>query len=107
MIFSVFPLFDRIVPPESDVLVIDEFSMITWQMLYHALNKSGAHNFVGDPEQIKPIRGGEVASMIIKTMPPGAVKTLETVYRTKSVVTVIEKWTESGQWQRLQLWMLL
>ena len=77
---------------DTDVLVIDEASMITWQMLYHTLSKVKGHViFVGDPEQIAPVEGESIFPVIINSMPPDAVKKLDIVYRTKSVITEIKQ----------------
>lgn len=68
---------------EADIVVIDESSMLTWQLLYHALTKIKGHIiFVGDPEQTSPVYGAGIFREMIEVMPTGAVKKLETVYRT-------------------------
>ncbi|MEM3335870.1 MAG: ATP-dependent RecD-like DNA helicase [Thermoplasmata archaeon] len=68
---------------EADIVVIDESSMLTWQLLYHALTKIKGHIiFVGDPEQTSPVHGAGIFKEMIEVMPEGSVKKLETVYRT-------------------------
>ena len=67
----------------ADIVVIDESSMLTWQLLYHALTKiKGNIIFVGDPEQTSPVQGAGILKEMIAIMPEGSVKKLETVYRT-------------------------
>lgn len=67
----------------AHVVVVDEASMLTWQLLYHILTKIEGHViFVGDPEQTSPVQGSAVFKEVIENMPPGSVKKLETVYRT-------------------------
>ncbi len=80
---------DRI---DADVVVIDEASMLTWQILYHALTKIDGHIiFVGDPEQTSPVQGSAVFQELINAMPEGSVKKLDVVYRTQKNERVLMK----------------
>lgn len=53
-----------------DFLVIDESSMLNWELLYHTLSKPHRRIiFVGDPGQLPPIFGENVFSCILNYVP--------------------------------------
>lgn len=62
-----------------DVLVVDECSMLTWDLLYEILTRPhGKVVFVGDPEQLPPVYGENAFDSILKYLP---VVVLKKVYR--------------------------
>jgi len=72
-----------------DILVVDEASMLTWQILYVLLKK--AHFtviFSGDPDQLPPVKGEYVFRQMFKYIP---VVRLKDVYRGDMNVTTIVK----------------
>lgn len=77
---------------DADLVVVDEASMLTWQLLYHALRKIRGHIiFVGDPEQTRAVQAAGIFKEVIENMPEGSVKKLEVVYRTVNTERVIMK----------------
>jgi len=54
---------------ECPLLVVDEASMLDWSTLYAIVRAVPRAIFVGDPEQLPPVRGESVFNKIIKIIP--------------------------------------
>ncbi len=70
---------------ETDILVIDETSMINWHTLYAAAKTCDSIIFSGDPNQLPPIHGESVFKTMLNILPK---VTLEKNYRFKNGNTV-------------------
>ncbi len=70
---------------KTDILVVDEASMLDWYLLYNILTKVNGHIvFVGDPNQLPPTEGEPIFNIIIDSIPE-AVISLEKIYRYEKI----------------------
>ena len=57
-------------PPDSDLVIIDEVSMMTWPLLASVMNVVKGHVvFCGDPRQLPPVEGEPVFSELLTVLP--------------------------------------